>query len=148
MANPGHGSLLVLASQLVRECSLCWLTWRTTLAFQPWWLQYLAIVSFPSSLRNEKVAWPTRNWLDHSNSAVISLQFRTALKSFLLCLFLPSTLESDEQFSSTQRVPPLRGPLLVRLLLVLLSQYLSSRVSTMIRYGWYCAPLPEPLFGI
>ena len=48
-----------------------------------------------------------------------------------------STSETDGQFSSPQRVPPLWDPLLVRPLLVLLSQYLPSRVSAPIRYGWY-----------
>ena len=50
----------------------------------------------------------------------------------------PSTSETDGPFSSPQRVLPLRAPLLVRPLLVLLSQYLPSRVSAPIRYGWYC----------
>ena len=57
---------------------------------------------------------------------------------FSLRLSPSSTFESDGQFSSPQRVLPLRAPLLVRLLLVLLSRYLPSRVSATIRYGWYC----------
>ena len=75
------------------------------------------------------------NWLatpTYDLSAVCSLQYRTALRSFL-SQSLSSTPESDGQFSSPQRVPPLRAPLLVRPLLVLLSQYLPSRVFAPIR---------------
>ena len=48
-----------------------------------------------------------------------------------------STWASDGQFSFPQRVFPLQAPLLVRLLQVLLSQYLPSRVSalTVCSYG-------------
>ena len=53
----------------------------------------------------------------------------------------------DGQFSSPQHVSSLRAPLLVRLLLVLLSQYLPSRITAPIRDGWYrgwrrCSKVP------
>ena len=70
-----------------------------------------------------------RNWMTtptYDLSAV--LQCRTALRSFLF--HSRSTLESDEQFSSPQQVPPLRSPLLGRI---------SPSVS-LLRHGigWYC----------
>ena len=72
-------------------------------------------------------------------------------------LFLPLLLEyfgvrRTASQSATRYL--LRDPLLVRLLLVLLSQYLPSRVSAPIRYGWYCGwrrcskvPVRWPFFG-
>ena len=56
--------------------------------------------------------------------------------AFLDCSFFlsSSTSESDGQLSSPETCPSLRVPLLVRLLLVLLSQYLPSRVFVPIRY--------------
>ena len=59
---------------------------------------------------------------------------------FLRSLFPPLLEYFGVRRSAWQSAtrPSLRDPLLARLLLVLLSLYLPSRVCALIRYGWYC----------
>ena len=66
----------------------------------------------------------------------------------------PRVLRSPTDSLAVRKAILLRDSLLVRLLPVLLSQYLPFRVSAPIRYGWYCGwwrcskvPVRWPFFG-
>ena len=156
-SGPSPGFLLVLPSRLRTTWSIT--TSLSTTLQQPSNHGEFNTWSFSRSslaVAERERAWP----LDRTTSDCPPFRFETQLAGHsnlwpLCCLLsamsdsteilslsvyldLLSTSESDGQFSSPQRVFPLRDPLLVRLLQVLLSQYLPSRVSAPIRYGWYC----------
>ena len=119
MVFPTPGHFLVLASRLTYE----------NMAYR--WSYTISCLPSPSlRLKHRGLAIPT-----YDPSAVPSLQMAdgsevTFFAPLIYLIFLTSsTSVTDGQFSSPQHVPSLRAPLLVRLLLVLLSQYLPSRVT-------------------
>ena len=178
---PSHGSLLVLASRLSTRMQPCCRP-RTSTSMPNtsfnWWSSHMA--SFSSS----PCGWRTRTrptLVDHLHYIGLSpatpsireqwpLVFHTCdplsvpswqmtdgsmvtvLASLMLSFFLLEHFGGWRTVPATR--PSLRAPLLVRLLLVLLSQYLPSRVSAPIRYGWYCGwwqcskvPVSSSFFG-
>ena len=179
---PSSGSLLVLASRLSTRMLPCWSTldfYIIATHLQPmviptpgpflvrasrllyenmayrWWISWTSFASLlqcnsrrerrplattprfprPSHLHGWRTDQGTRISLSPSSPRVLrSLTGSLAVRN-------PS-------------LSSLRDPLLVCLLLVLLSQYLPSRVSPPIRYGWYCGwrrcskvPVSSPFFG-